>query len=62
MRASSVLGRSSAFLARQARIRACNSSPTPAPRPSIGGGGLETCWLATSMGVPVKGGSPVAAW
>src|SRR5215211_153732 len=62
-RTSSAVGRSSGFLARQPRIRASRLPLMSAPRSRGGTGVLETCWLAISIGVlPVKGGSPTAAW
>ena len=33
-----------------------------APRALGSGGVCETCWLATSMGVPLNGTAPTAAW
>ncbi len=55
-------GRPSGSLARQSRMSASSPAPIEAPLSRGGSGVLRICWLATSIGAPVKGGPPVAAW
>lgn len=59
---SSAVGRLSGFFSMHSRMRASTSRLKEAPRTLGVVGGRETCWLATSMGVPANGAWPVAAW